>query len=202
VDPFFLFQGTLHTAAPRAVSLFTAAESEALSSVPTGPTTPDQPLTLYIAYDQPTPAQKRRRLDAAPFRYSLRSEADDSLLGCTNGLAAEILVDEGLKMAVWGSDLVLAFPAEDDLLTFSGALRGVATRHMSLDGHPAAAILKEMRRSAAPGPLMSGAAMATPAVSVTASGSLNGVGDNAPLQRGELDATSDADSPPPQASAP
>lgn len=206
VDPFFLFQGTLRSAAApgprRALSLFTAAESEALSSVPTGPSTPDQPLTLYIAYDQPTPALKRRRVDAAPFRFSLRAEADDSLLGCSRGLAAEIQLDETLKLAVWGSDLSLAFPAVDDLRAFAGALRGVATRHVNLSGHPAAALLQQQRHGAAAAATQCPTgvpAMATPAVSATASGSLTGVGDNAPPTRGELDAASDADSPPPEA---
>lgn len=205
VDPFFLFQGTLRSAAGgprRAISLF-SAQSEALSSVPTGPRSPDQPLTLYIAYDQPTPALKRRRLDAAPFRFSLRAEADDSLLGCSSGLAGEILVDEALKLAVWGGDLALAFPDVDALRQFAGALRGVATRRVRLDCHPCAALLHQQRRgggglsprlhpAAAPAPA------ATPVVSATASGSLTGVGATVPPSRGDLDAASDADSPPPE----
>ena len=117
-DPCFLFQGTLRTLEAlhhlKCTSLFAANNSEAHSTLPVSPCSPCRPLTLYISYDQPSPRLKRPRTEVAPYRYSVRDECDDSLLACCRGLPTEILVDEELRLAVWGKDLALSFPSMEE----------------------------------------------------------------------------------------
>lgn len=185
-DPCFLFQGTLRT--PEAVhckstSLFTATSSEAHSALPVSLCSPSQPLSLYISYDQPSPRQKRPRLEVAPYRYSVRDEADDSLMACCRGLPTEILIDEEIGLAVWGKDLALRFPSIEDLRQFAKCLRSVSLRGTDLITHPSAALLS------LEGQVCDSFGCDTPRESFTASGSLTGA-----RSLGCEDASSDADS--------
>lgn len=187
-DPCFLFQGTLRT--PQGVhcqttSLFAATNSEASSALPVSSCSPSQPLSLYISYDQPSPRQKRPRLDVAPYRYSVRDEADDSLMVCCRGLPTEILIDEEMRLAVWGKDLALSFPSMEDIRHFAKCLRSVSLTRTDLMTHPSAALLGSQAQVCD----SFSCELVCPGESCTASGSLTG----ARSLTGE-DASSDADS--------
>lgn len=192
-DPCFLFQGTLATfkgnclPAHSSKSLFTTERSDTgtYSSLHTPRFSPDQPLTLYISYEQPSPQIKRARHDIAPYRYSLRDDVDDSLIACSRGLATEILFDTTLNMAVWGTEMALSFPSLKEMQHFATCLRKVAIKTTSLASHPCAAF-STSRPLTPPG--MMTVKYITPEPSLlTATNSLTGAPE---------DAASDADSPP------
>ena len=203
-DPCFLFQGTLATlknGTPISQSLFDAertSDSDTFSSLRTPSCSPDQPLTLYISYEQPSPKIKRARLDVAPYRYSLREEADDSLIACSRGLATEIIFDKYLNMAVWGKEIALSFPSFEEMQHFATCLRKVTIKSASLSKHPLAVFCTSSRPVTPPSiATLKCDTCETPKVSLTGTCSLTGT-QGALLPRRLEDAISDADSPPPE----
>jgi hypothetical protein len=194
-DPCFLFQGTLASSgngvpAHSGISLFAAercnTDSRAYTALSTPTCSPDQPLTLYISYEQPSPKIQRPRLNVAPYRYSLRDERDDSLIACSRGFDTVIYFDTTLNMAVWGRELALSFPSYKDMEHFATCLRHVTIKKASLANHPCAPFVTSRPSTPAGVAVLT---CDTPGVSL--------IGTALLVPRPE-DAVSDADSPPPE----
>jgi hypothetical protein len=182
------------------MSLFTAERccedsgNISYSCLPKLTCNPDTPLTLYIAYEQPSPKIKCARLNVSPYRLSLRDEADDSLIAYSRGLSTEIYFDTTLNLAAWGREIALAFPSFEAMQHFASCLRNVTIQKASLAEHPCAAF-SILKSTTLPG-LSTLEKCITPEVSVV--DSLTGQPHGAATLE---DATSDADSPPPQEGA-
>lgn len=158
----FLYRGSLLTPAPRSrtpdcYALRRAAEPGRASLLDDQRVVPQQgaaeelcwaelegqELTLYLSYEEASPKMKRRveaaGTPAAPWRVALRDARDD-LVFSLRGLPQSVQVDEEARLAVWGSQVAIAFPSAEDAREFAQRLCAVAVERRSLAGSPQAAL--------------------------------------------------------------
>ncbi|KAL4449494.1 hypothetical protein ABPG77_007138 [Micractinium sp. CCAP 211/92] len=102
-----------------------------------------QELTLYLSYEEASPKMKRRveavGSPAAPWRAALR-DAQDDLVFNLRGLPQSLQVDEEARLAVWGTQVAIAFPSAGDAREFADRLAAVTVERCSLAGTPQAAL--------------------------------------------------------------
>jgi hypothetical protein len=129
--PVFIYSGHFQASSAAAQLPFRTRSSPSSPSHIESDAT--EPLSLYIAYDEPSPMLKRRGPPSvAPFRFSI-STANGSMLIASHGLPPAIHLDASSNRIAWGSTVALEFPTPQDFRLFiTGVRRHVALREANL----------------------------------------------------------------------